>query len=224
MRPYVSIDIETTGLDEDFCQILSVGAVIDDWESPLDDLPTFHCYVGHETITGSPYALSMHPKILRAIATDGDTEDEDVEIEPIPVIHPDDMAGEFENWLSYNRISPDGGRKLVVAGKNFGPFDHQFLKRQIPHWKSMIRMKHRFIDPGNLYFDPILDEDGPPDTETCMARAGILGEVAHTALEDAIVVVKLVRYWAAHRGMTPAHPYFSGDDTILIKKNDGPIA
>jgi DNA polymerase III epsilon subunit-like protein len=186
MNPYVSIDIETTGLDEETCQVLSVGAVIDDWEGPVDELPTFHCYVDHEVFTGSAFALSMHPKIFRSIALDdkkGPT-----------VMHPDDVASEFDNWLSYHRIATHG-KKLVVAGKNFGSFDHQFLKR-LPNWKNMIRMKHRFIDPGNLYFDPTID-DGPPDTETCMARANILGEVAHTALEDAVMVVRLVRYWAA---------------------------
>ncbi len=207
MNPYVSIDIETTGLDEDICQILSVGAVIDDWTSPLEELPTFHCYLAHESIMGSPYALSMHPEILRAIATC----DEDAP----EIIHPDDVANEFENWLSYNRITPHA-KKLVVAGKNFGSFDHQFLKR-LPQWKSMICMKHRFIDPGNLYFDPMVD-DGPPDTETCMARAGILGEVSHTALEDAIIVTRLVRYWAAHRHIMPA--YVSSKESILSSSHN----
>jgi hypothetical protein len=199
-RPYVSIDIETTGLNEDTCQVLSVGAVIDDWKSSIDDLPRFHCYVGQQVITGSPYALSMHPKILRAIA-EGVSEDE--EGDTPAVIHPDDMAGEFENWLSFNRIATYE-KKIVVAGKNFGAFDHQFLKR-LPNWRSMIRMKHRFIDPGNLYYNPTIDEDGLPDMETCMARAGILGEVSHTALEDALMVVRLIRYWAVHRHMMPAH-------------------
>jgi oligoribonuclease (3'-5' exoribonuclease) len=189
MRPYVSIDIETTGLDEDTCQVLSVGAVIDDWVSPIKELPAFHCYVDHRVFHGSAYALSMHPKIFHVIACNRFGKD--------PVVYnPAEVAEAFEKWLSYNKIYTHT-EKIVVAGKNFGSFDHQFLKR-LPMWKAMIRMKHRFIDPGNLYYDPMID-DGPPDTETCMARAGILGEVAHTALEDALVVVKLIRYWAAHR-------------------------
>jgi len=206
MRPYVSIDIETTGLDEDTCQVLSVGAVIDDWKTPVEELPTFHCYLDHQIFTGTAYALSMHPAIFRAIALDGTGEEEEEEEEEeedgnvgLFVCHPDDIAVEFENWLSYNQIARD--RKLVVAGKNFGAFDHQFLKR-LPDWKSMIHMKHRFIDPGNLYYDPTID-DGPPSTETCMARAGILGGVAHTALEDAVIVVKLIRYWAKHVSVKP---------------------
>ena len=39
----VSIDTETTGLDYDTCQILQVGAVIEDTINvrPLDELPRF---------------------------------------------------------------------------------------------------------------------------------------------------------------------------------------
>lgn len=195
MNSYVSIDIETTGLNEDTCQVLSVGAVIDDWKTPIDELPTFHCYVDHVVFKGEPFALSMHSKIFRAIAT-GDTD--------VPILTPRRFTSvlheagslSFPNWLQrYNlRVA-----KITVAGKNFGSFDRQFLRR-LPGWD--ILMKHRFIDPGNLYYNPIID-DGPPSTETCMERAGILGEVAHTALEDALVVVKLIRHWAACRHMLP---------------------
>ena len=34
--PYVSIDIEPTGLDPDTCQVLEVGAVADDWVKPIN--------------------------------------------------------------------------------------------------------------------------------------------------------------------------------------------
>ena len=43
---YVSIDIETTGLHEDECDIIEFGAVIDDLRvmAPISKLPVFHCY------------------------------------------------------------------------------------------------------------------------------------------------------------------------------------
>jgi len=43
-----------------------------------------------------------------------------------------------------------------------------------------------------FYFDPFVDDE-VPNTEKCMERAGIKGNVAHTALEDALVVVELIR-------------------------------
>ena len=186
---YVSIDIETTGLDENTCQVLEVGAVIDDWKSDIGSLPTFRCYVDNGTIVGEPYALSMHPKIFYFLATG---EVLDGEPEEVPVFGPEDVAQQMLMWLVCNGLNPNE-KKLTVAGKNYGAFDHQFLKR-LPYFAGHIRMQHRYIDPGSLYFDPWSD-DAPPNTATCMKRAGIEGEVAHTAVEDALTVVKLIRYW-----------------------------
>ena len=203
--PYVSIDTETTGLDPETCQILEVGAVIDDWTTPFALLPKFRCYVNNGAIAGQPYALSMHPKILRAIATgrtefSGHQHNENGgwrEDEEVPIYHAGRVAYIFEEWLRSNRLQPSS-KKLTVAGKNYGAFDHQFLKR-LPQFTEYIKMQHRFIDPGNLYYDPSID-DGPPDTKECMVRAGIEGEVSHTAVEDAMTVVKLIRYWELTRG------------------------
>jgi len=201
-RPYVSIDIETTGLDEDTCQVLEIGAVIDDWTTPFTLLPKFRCYVDHGTIVGEPYALSMHPKILRAIATGSTREGQNVykgwrEGDEVPIYTPETVTGIFINWLHSNRLHL-GDQKIVVAGKNYGSFDHQFMKR-LPQFGEYVRIKHRYIDPGNLYFNPATD-DGTPDMGTCMKRAGISGDVTHTAIEDALVVVKLVRHWERSRG------------------------
>ena len=78
---YVSIDLETTGLDPETCDIIEIGAVIDDLEArgeqgearlPIKDLPKFHAYVVKESYQGEPYALSMHPKIFKRIATKED--------------------------------------------------------------------------------------------------------------------------------------------------------
>ncbi len=199
-HPYVSIDIETTGLDPETCQILEIGAVIDDWTTPFKLLPKFRCYVNNGVITGQPYALSMHSRVLRAIA-EGRTVVSGhqhkgaggwVDHESVPIYHPDGVGGVFGAWLLSNRLNPYE-KKLTVAGKNYGTFDHQFLKR-LPQFTEHIKMHHRFIDPGNLYFNPDID-DIPPDTKTCMVRAGIEGDVAHTAVEDAMTVVKLIRYW-----------------------------
>ena len=39
----------------------------------------------------------------------------------------------------------------------------------------------------------------PPNTKTCMERAGLPGDVAHTAVEDARVVIQLVRLAMARK-------------------------
>jgi oligoribonuclease (3'-5' exoribonuclease) len=188
MKPYVSLDIESTGLDDESCQILEVGAVIDDWKTSVEELPTFRCYVDHGQFVGEPYALSMHPKIFRYIATSGKESDEE-----ITILTPNEVAEHFFDWLIWNDLHPLK-HHLTMAGKNYSSMDRNFLRR-LPRWTELIKTQHRSIDPGNLYWDPTVDTQGLPSTKTCMERAGIDGEVAHTAVEDAIVVVKLVRYW-----------------------------
>ena len=52
--PYVSIDIETTGLDPESCQMLEIGAVWDDWTKPIDELPSYRRLVVHKEIAATP--------------------------------------------------------------------------------------------------------------------------------------------------------------------------
>jgi DNA polymerase III epsilon subunit-like protein len=178
---YVSVDIETTGLNPDYCQILEIGAVIDDLsdQRPLEKLSKFHCYVTHDMIVGDPFALSMHPVILRRIA------DKEVGFD---YYEPALAVERFNAWLSNY---PDYPKDLVnFAGKNFAAFDLQFLKC-LPDWDNIIKYRHRIIDPAMLFWRA--GDKSLPGSKECLKRAGIGGEVAHTALEDAMDVVKVVR-------------------------------
>lgn len=210
--PYVSIDLETTGLDDEFCQILEIGAVFDNWTKPVEELPTFHRIVTHETIIGQPYALSMHPHLLRLIA-------EQPLIEHCPTCgwnvqgsrdngycracgwtgsrrDPvfctiNELADQFADWMFRECgwiLSADN--KITAAGKNFASFDLGFLKpcgfREF--------FKRRVLDPAPLFWQP--EDDKLPDSKTCMERAGIDGKVAHTAVADAVAVVKMNRFAA----------------------------
>lgn len=191
---YVSMDIETTGLDRVTNDILEFAAVIDDFkdQKPIDELPTFQAYVYKEnsTYVGNPYALSMHPKIFRVLA--------EREKHPELNFHSvNSLMYAFSNFLSKNGypFNEDKGQFTVnPCGKNFGSFDRPFLDTKIPkeHW-SDVYFHHRILDPATLYFDPLTDEE-LPDTKTCMERAGITGEVEHTALADSKVVVQLIRH------------------------------
>src|SRR5436190_20349318 len=66
---YASIDLETTGLNWDKNQIIEIGIVLDDWDNvrPIDQLPTFHCYVTHEEVSGNPFAMALNKEILEKI-------------------------------------------------------------------------------------------------------------------------------------------------------------
>jgi DNA polymerase III epsilon subunit-like protein len=176
---YVSIDIETTGLDPETCQILEIGAVWDDGTKPVHDLPVYRRLVFHREYRGSAYALAMNANLLRHLSGQQEPWWRD----------PDQVADDFAAWLK--GCGWDGQSALTPAGKNFASFDRQFLKR-LPRFEQVVRLSHRTIDPPLLFWRP-LEDDKLPDSKTCYERAGLDNKVAHTAVEDALAVVWLVR-------------------------------
>jgi DNA polymerase III epsilon subunit-like protein len=185
---YVSLDIETTGLNPENCQVLEIGAVIDDGTTPIEECPTFHCYVDHGLILGEPFAVSMHQTILRRIATHE---------EGYTYLQPWEVATRFRDFLKEHGLDSEN-EKIVVAGKNYANFDARFL-RKLTNWDKHVRVHHRILDPAALYWQPETDGVELPDTKTCMERADIPGEVTHTAVEDAQVVVRLIRHAISNR-------------------------
>lgn len=182
--PYVSIDIETTGLDDSFCQILEIGAVFDDWTLKIDALPTFHCYVVHERIVGQPFGLAMNSKLLYRLANPPVLNEWSANND----LRPGDVARDMAAWLQI--CGWDTKKAITPAGKNFASFDRGFLKL-LPGFEDSVRLHHRTMDPAPLYFMP--GDTKLPDSKTCYERAGMDGKVAHTALEDALAVVRLIR-------------------------------
>lgn len=169
---YVSIDIETTGLNPETDQILEIGAVIEDTEQqvPLMNLPAFQTLVKWDRITGEPFALAMNAELLAAIAKDEG-------------MSAWGAAQKFRNWLMDNGIK--GGYN--AAGKNFASFDNLFLSKVI-NWPPAFR---RVLDPAVLYWLP--GDEKLPGFSDCKKRAGMMGGVSHRALDDARDVVELIR-------------------------------
>ena len=204
---YLSIDIETTGLNPQTCDIIEFAAVLDDLSNPqpVDSLPCFHAYIKQECFNGEPYALSMHSKTFEKIAyaqknniETFDTGEKFIDILSLPIY--------LKNFLTRNHVSESsrsGDVKISVAGKNFAMFDFPFIKEKMKPlekinflteeskaWKN-IKFLHRVLDPAILYYEK--GDSCLPDSKTCMQRAGLKGDVSHTALEDAKMVVRLIR-------------------------------
>lgn len=106
---YISIDVETTGLEKDRYQILSIGAILEDTEKKLsfEEIPKFHAAILHNEITGSPYALSMNSKIIEAIsqyqsAQDQDEKNDLVQMTGMQFYHEDQVVEGFYRWLYDN--------------------------------------------------------------------------------------------------------------------------
>lgn len=196
---YISIDTETLGLNHRNCDIIEFGAVIDDLKSPIDSLPRFHCYLvkenkpNNEVYYGEAYAMSMHSKILKRIAT---------RESGFNYFTPETFYDQFQKFLIDNKVNEDKHvfdeqgktciKDVLVAGKNFAGFDLKFLE-MLPNFGRAFKFFHRFIDPMMLYFDPLTMKT-PPSLDVCLKLAGIEKEVQHTAVEDAIDVIKCLRF------------------------------
>jgi hypothetical protein len=176
MNPYVSIDIETTGLDPSYCQVLEFGAVLENWEDPVDELPSMRVIVDpvkhYGCIIGDAGGLAMNAGLLQ-------------EIDEFGGANPSKLHAIFNDWLQEQGVA-----EFCPAGKNFDKFDRVFLDK-LPNWKR-VRMGYRSLDPGILYWWPEVDV-APPSLSTCCVRAGIDNFVAHRAVEDARKVVELIR-------------------------------
>ncbi len=216
---YVSIDIETSGLDPENNQVLSIGAVIEDTTKKLSfsEIPKFHAIILQRQISGSPRALTMNEKIVRLMGEylDGDKDKRAELSQIIDFYDEDEVASAFFDFLwkngpGYSLIDQmdktirvidgvtypliNGKTKPIlinVAGKNFGTFDNVFLKK-LPWWQKLIIAKQRIMDPAMLFLDWKTDEE-LPSLNICKSRAGISGNVTHDALEDAYDVVSVLR-------------------------------
>lgn len=201
---YVSIDIETSGLDSENNQILSIGAVVEDTTKKLewDEIPKFHCIVLQRQITGSPRAIEMNSTIIKWMGEylEGGEAVREILKKNIDFYEKDEVAKEFYTFLRPHfgdDSHPEDHRQVKkpllinVAGKNFGTFDNVFLK-QLPWWQKLIQAKQRIMDPAMLFLDWEKDEELPSLT-ICKERAGVVGDVTHNALEDAMDVVDVLR-------------------------------
>ena len=219
---YISIDIETTGLDVDFNQILSIGAVIEDTLNPLpfEELPKFHAVIKRESVYGSIFALNLNRDLIQAIKdySEARTEELKQEVEEsfgAKFYHEDEVVEALFQFCYDNGlvpVDPDFLNKQIkiVNGKPYPILTSNMPKvylncagknfagfdkkflEKLPRWKQVFSIRSRVLDPGILFVDWINDES-IPSLDECKKRAGIDGVVTHNAVEDAMDVVMLLR-------------------------------
>jgi len=218
---YVSIDIETSGLNPDMNHVLSIGAIIEDTNKKLsfEEIPKFNAIVLHNNIQGSPRAITMNKDII-SLMSDYLDGYEDLrkwlkEKNNVHFFEEEEVIKEFYWWLDENGFGhglvnnsngyveiKDGKHRpmmnngikpitLNVAGKNFGTFDKLFLQ-QLPWWQKLIRTRQRILDPSILMVD-WKNDDMLPNLSECKERAGIDSIVTHNALDDAWDVIQVLR-------------------------------
>jgi len=216
---YVSIDIETTGLDPLSNNVLSIGAIIEDTSKklPYDECPKFNAIVLNKQLQGSPRAITMNKEIISMMGEylEGTDEvrnvlnnnsgykfyeEEDVVKEFYRFLWGNGFGyelgpGDFVNTIDGVEYPAIGGKTkpitLNVAGKNFGTFDKLFLQ-ELPWWQKLIRTRQRVLDPAILCVDWNNDTALPSLTQ-CKERTNVEGIVTHNALEDAWDVIQVLR-------------------------------
>ena len=188
---YVSLDLETTGIDPEKHQILELGAILEDTNNLLsfEDIPKFNCIIEREEIVGHPIALRMNKRIIDILADYANAKGEDRALMAIKhnIIKEKHLVWSFFSWLD-----PFCQDSIInVAGKNYSSFDAKFLDK-VQGWKEAKTFERRILDPSSLFLDWKKDLR-LPSLDECLSRAGIQKTVSHNATEDAWDVVQVLR-------------------------------
>jgi len=178
----ISLDLETTGLCHECCDIIEIAAIFFDTDvNTLEDLANMVEYgrEGHGDSRGVTY---FHAVIDDA----GDPFD----WEPGAYNMHRDWYGDYPHKEDYESVmdrfiefvgSVRGDRRISLAGANVTAFDGKFLPPECnEHFRT------RALDIGSLYFNGTI-----PSLSTLKTDYLLEGSVTHRALQDAYDVARL---------------------------------
>lgn len=185
---FVSIDIETTGLDLGV-DILEVAMVVHtDLTTPILRLPSLVVRIEPRPVIGDLFAFNMNKQLISEIIGKVNPFPSDVDFYQV-----EGYANAYGPIVEFLRKHFSQLKKIVPAGKNVMGFDMPLLNEKFNGIKNLF--SHRGLDPGPLYYSPLEDEV-PPSLSECKVRTGYPDSVTHRALDDARDVVFVLRkYW-----------------------------
>ena len=172
--PYLSIDIETTGLDRQKVHVLQLAAVYDNGKD-LEELPTFDRVIKWPVIThAEEYAMNLNKDLLER------------GFKKQNIVSINQCRDEFRKWLE--KIEP-GKSRFTPAGKNVQGFDIPILENPVNKF-FFDRFLRRTLDPGSMY---TADFDHIPTLDEINSVTG-RSPVTHNALDDCWDVVYAIRH------------------------------
>lgn len=220
---YISIDVETTGLERDRYQILSIGAILEDTTKklPFDEIPKFHAAILHNEITGSPFALNMNKDLIESIvyyqtAQDQDEKNDLVQMKGMQFLKEEDVVEQFYRWLyDIGMVQPDpnfinnqmvrleNGKSYPMLTSKTKPVTINVAGKNFASFDKLFLERlprwQQVIRIRQRIIDPSVlfthwdSDDSLPSLKTCKERGKIDGIVTHNALEDAWDVIQLLR-------------------------------
>lgn len=220
---YVSIDIETTGIDSEQDEILSIGLVIEDTliDTPIDELPSLHLMIIRDRLKGNVFALDMNRDIVKLLR-DYQVANKEArvllgETHGVKFVDETEVVEEIFDFLYLNNMvnskwySLEFGKHMKMKDGNMIP-----ILGMKPHQTTITAAGKNFgtfdklfiekLPRWNRFFrfrqrilDPaILFTDWKEDSElpnlsTCLKRAGFNDVVTHDAVDDAKDVIRVLR-------------------------------
>lgn len=192
IRPYVSVDVESTGLHtEQGHHLLSVGMVFDDGlpNTKIDQMPKLHLAVECKEILGTPYAIAMNSKLIGVISGYDKEEIEGLTVRTGNVVC--DEVIDFMNKATdfAHQWDDENGERLEsiqILAKNGQKLDIPMLDKLFkdygrdPSFSSMI--SHRVMDLGSMY----VSKYGRNVSLSLINKDLGREAVTHNGLEDAI--------------------------------------
>lgn len=202
LRPYLALDIETTGLDTEKSNLLQIGWVIDDGVSPVSQLKRGSLFIQNDVITyGENYALGMNAWIFQELMKPQNERKYPSRVPEVGIAEMLDAVIETselaQKWDIEQGLKP--GKKVQLAGKNVASFDWPIIRnvlKRLPDESYKIicsegidLVDHRFIDCGAIFFEKF---GRNPGFNAINKHIG-WKDINHDALDDAINVVVAIR-------------------------------
>ena len=197
MRPFLSIDAESTGLEKQKVEVLEVGYVLDDLVNPVATLPKKCMVLKHASYGFSTaYALKLNARLIDAQLDPAVVKLSARQVFETLLADTKYVAGACANWDESMKQRPV--KKVSYAGKNVVGFDIPLLtsfflrngmtEAEIAGWQSFIH--YRSMDAGSIFYPRFGYVPGLDEINKMTGR----NAVSHNALEDALDVVYAVRF------------------------------
>jgi len=182
---YLSFDLEATGLREDDLIIEFACVPFDAATSTLASELTFHCFVecpSFEKLKSGldPWVIENNEGLINKAHSEG--------------LSMDDFKTQLVEYLTSKPVKDYfNQKKITLFGKSMAAIDLPFLNRDLG-WNTMRQyFEHRQLDLSSVAYS-MIDLGHLP--ERCTSGSELMrelgfGDVAHTALEDAINTAKM---------------------------------